>query len=273
MRVSRIVLLLGMALAAMPVSAQVPAPPASAPVSMSIPTAATPQPGQVLASGTVPDEASKAAVLARLRELYGADKVVDQIAVGQVVLPANWNAYVQKLLSPNLKQISRGQLKIDGSVVSVRGEVTNEAQRQKIASDIATSLNPTYTVNNGLRVSASEQGVLDTTLANRTIEFESGKTTLTPSGRAILDEMAAAMQKLAGRKVEIIGHTDNQGLRASNQSLSQARAEAVKFYLASKGIHGELLTASGQGSDRPIASNDTADGRARNRRIEFRMAQ
>ena len=285
MRVSRIVLFLGMALAAMSASAQAPAPaaapaaptaapaPVPAPATVSIPTAATPQPGQVLAAGTVPDEASKAAVLARLRELYGADKVVDQIAVGQVVLPANWNAYVQKLLSPNLKQISRGQLKIDGSIVSVRGEVANEAQRQKIASDIATSLNPTYTVNNGLRVSASEQGVLDTTLANRTIEFESGKTMLTPSGRAILDEMAAAMQKLAGRKVEIIGHTDNQGLRASNQSLSQARAEAVKFYLSSKGIHSELLTASGQGSDRPIASNDTADGRARNRRIEFRMAQ
>lgn len=122
MRVSRIVLFLGMALAAMSASAQAP---------ISIPTAATPQPGQVLAAGTVPDEASKAAVLARLRELYGADKVVDQIAVGQVVLPANWNAYVQKLLSPNLKQISRGQLKIDGSVVSVRGEVANEAQRQK----------------------------------------------------------------------------------------------------------------------------------------------
>lgn len=265
------------------VQAQMPAPaaasvavaPASAPApaQVSIPAAATPQPGQVLASGTVPDEAGKAAVLARLRELYGADKVVDQIAVGQVAQPANWNAYVQKLLTPNLKQISRGQLKIDGSVVSVRGEVANEAQRQKIASDIATSLNPTYTVNNGLRVSASEQGVLDTALANRTVEFESGKTTLTPSGKAILDEMGAAMQKIAGRKVEIIGHTDNQGLRASNQNLSQARAEAVKFYLSAKGINGDLLTASGQGSDRPIASNDTAEGRARNRRIEFRTAQ
>ncbi|CDG83178.1 OmpA family protein [Janthinobacterium agaricidamnosum] len=239
----------------------------------SIPPTATPQPGQVLVSGTVPDEASKASVLAKLRELYGADKVVDQIAVGQVALPANWNGYVQKLISPNLKQISRGQLTIDGSVVSVRGEVANEAQRQKIASDIATSLNPTYTVNNGLRVSAAEQNILDSTLANRIIEFESGKATLTPSGRAILDEMSVAMQKLKDRKVEVIGHTDNQGLRISNQNLSQARAEAVKFYLGSKGINGDLLTASGQGPDRPIASNDSAEGRARNRRIEFRMAQ
>lgn len=235
--------------------------------------AQAPQPGQVLAAGTVPDEATKAAVLARLRELYGAERVVDQIAIGQVAMPANWNSYVQKLISPDLKQISRGQLKIDGTTVSLRGEVANEGLRQKIAGDVASNLNPTYTVNNGLRVSSNEQGILDSALANRTVEFESGKATLTPAGRAILDEMIAAMQKVKGRKVEIIGHTDNVGLRATNQGLSQARAEAVKAYMASHGINGDLLTASGQGSDRPVASNETTEGRARNRRIEFRIAQ
>ena len=234
---------------------------------------AAPQPGQVLATGTVGDEASKASVLARLREVYGADKVVDQIAVGQVATPANWNAYVQKLITPELKQISRGQLKIDGSTVTLRGEVANEAQRQGLASNVALSLNPTYTVNNGLRVSASDQGILDSTLANRIVEFESGKASLTPAGRAILDEMANALLKLKGRKVDIIGHTDSVGLRATNQGLSQARAEAVKAYLASHGINGDLLTALGQGPDRPVASNDSAEGRARNRRIEFRLAQ
>lgn len=234
---------------------------------------AAPQPGQVLAAGTVPDEATKAAVLARLREIYGAERVVDQIGVGQVATPANWNAHVQKLLSPNLKQISRGQLKIDGTTVSLRGEVANEAQRQKLASDVATSLNPTYTVNNGLRVSSADQGILDSTLANRIVEFESGKATLTPAGRAILDDMIRAMKKLKERKIEIIGHTDNQGLRSTNQGLSQARAEAVEAYLAANGINGDLLSASGQGADRPIAANDTAEGRARNRRIEFRIAQ
>ena len=234
---------------------------------------AAPQPGQVLATGTVPDEATKASVLARLREVYGADQVVDQIGVGQVSTPANWNSYVQKLITPDLKQISRGQLKIDGNTVSLRGEVANEAQRQKIASNVATSLTPTYTVNNGLRVSAAEQGILDSTLANRTVEFESGKAALTPAGRAILDEMATAMLKLKERKIEIIGHTDNLGLPATNLGLSQARAEAVKAYLSTHGIKGDLLTASGQGADRPVASNDTSDGRARNRRIEFRMAQ
>ncbi len=235
--------------------------------------APAPQPGQVLITGTVPDEATKASVLGRLREVYGAAQVVDQITVGPVSTPANWNDYVQKLITPELKQITRGQLKIDGSTISLKGEVASEAQRQKIATNVAASLNPTYTVNNTLRVSAADQGVLDSALANRIVEFESGKAALTPKGRAILDEMVAAMLKLKDRKVDIIGHTDNQGLKASNQGLSQARAEAVKAYLSSHGINNELLSASGQGADRPIAPNDSAEGRARNRRIEFRMAQ
>ncbi len=237
------------------------------------PPVATPNPGQVLVTGTVPDEATKATVLAKLRELYGADKVVDQIAIGSVVMPPNWSSYVGKLIGPNLKLISRGQLKIDGTAVGLQGEVSNEAQRQQIASEIATSLNPTYTVGNGLRVSASEQSMLDSTLGNRIVEFESGQVNLTAAGKGILDEMAVALQKLKGRKVEIIGHTDDKGLRASNLALSQARADAVKAYLGSKGINPALMMTSGQGPDRPVAANDSMDGRARNRRIEFRIAQ
>lgn len=246
---------------------------AALPLMAQIPPPASPRPGQILVSGTVPDEASKAAVLARLRELYGADQVLDQVAVGSVSMPANWNGYVQKLIGPNLKLISRGQLKIDGNAVSVRGEVANEAQRQQIASEIASSLNPTYTVNNGLRVSAAEQNLLDATLAKRIIEFDSGKASLTESGKAILDEMAAALKKVAGKQVELIGHTDNQGLRDSNLALSLARAEAVRTYLAGQGISAALISVSGQGPDRPVADNASAEGRARNRRIEFRIAQ
>jgi OOP family OmpA-OmpF porin len=238
-----------------------------------MPALATPKPGQILVSGTVPDEASKAATLVRLRELYGTERVVDQLAIGGVSLPPNWNGYVQKLLSPSLKLVSKGMLKIDGNNVTIRGEVANEAQRQQIASDIASSLNPTYTVNNGLRVSATEQSLLDATLDKRIIEFDSGKATLTPSGKAILDEMAGALQKVKDKKVEVIGHTDNTGLRESNLALSQARAEAVRSYLTDKGIRADMIAVSGQGPDRPVADNATPDGRARNRRIEFRVTQ
>jgi OOP family OmpA-OmpF porin len=74
-------------------------------------------------------------------------------------------------------------------------------------------------------------------------------------------------------RVEVIGHTDNSGSRAGNVSLSQARAEAVRTYVASRGINPELIAVSGEGPDRPVADNRTAQGRARNRRIEFKVAQ
>nr|WP_315259276.1 OmpA family protein [uncultured Duganella sp.] len=235
--------------------------------------AAAQMPGQIVVTGAVPDEGSKAALLANVRALYGAERVVDQLTIAQVSLPPNWNGYVQKLIAPSLKLISKGELKVDGTNVTLRGEVANEAQRQQIASDIATSLNPSYTVNNGLRVSAAEQNLLDETLARRIIEFDSGKATLTPSGQAILDEMAVALQKVKGKKVEVIGHTDNIGQREGNLALSQARAEAVRTYLSGKGISQDMVLVSGQGPDRPVADNATVDGRARNRRIEFRVAQ
>jgi OOP family OmpA-OmpF porin len=238
-----------------------------------VPAPADAAPGQVVVSGKVPDEATHSAVLAKLRETYGAGSVVDQIEVGSVSTPPNWSANVQKLLGPQLKQISKGQLKIDGTQIDVKGEVSNEALRQQLASDMATALNPTYTIRNGLRVSASEQGLLDSTLANRTIEFETGSATLAPEGRAILDQMASVLVKMPGKTVEIIGHTDNSGSRASNIALSQARADAVKGYLVTKGVAPRSMETMGVGPDQPIASNETSDGRARNRRIEFRVGR
>ena len=236
-------------------------------------SAQTPPEAPIVVSGTLADEASKAALLARLRAVYGANRVVDQLAIGTVATPANWNEYLQKLINPNLKMVTRGQLKVDGNAVTLRGDVANEAQRQQIANDIATTLNPTYTVNNGLRVVASEQAVLDTALGNRIIEFESGKATLADSGKAILDQMSVALLALKNKKVEVIGHTDNAGSRAGNLSLSTARAEAVKSYVAARGVAQDAIAVSGEGPDRPVADNRTVEGRARNRRIEFKIVQ
>jgi OOP family OmpA-OmpF porin len=75
-----------------------------------------------------------------------------------------------------------------------------------------------------------------------------------------------------GKKVDVIGHTDNVGLRDTNVALSLARAEAVRSYLAGKGINPDMIAVSGQGPDRPVAGNASAEGRARNRRIEFHVA-
>jgi OOP family OmpA-OmpF porin len=228
-------------------------------------------PNQVVVSGTVPDEATRVAVVARLRELYGAERVVDQLTLGAVVAPPQWQQYVQKLLSPSIKQVSHGQLSVQGNTVDIKGEVGNEAVRQQLASDMAQSLNPTYTVRNGLRVAVQEQAVVDQTLANRIVEFEPGSAVLRPAALPILDEMATAMTRLKGRKFEVIGHTDALGARAANVSLSLARAQSVKTYLVGKGLPADTLATLGLGPDQPVASNATDEGRARNRRIEFRV--
>ncbi len=249
-------------------------PPAMAVANDRIPTIqnAVP-PGHVVISGAVPDEATKATVLARLQEIYGTGQIVDQISVGGVVAPPNWSSHIPKLMTQQLKSISKGQLVVDGTTVSLRGEVSSEELRKAIASDIATALNPTYVVKNGLRVTAASQAVLDQALANRVVEFEHGSALLTESGKLILSEMAEALKKLDVKKFEVIGHTDNVGAPASNIALSRFRADSVKTYLVAKGIQSELIGTSGMGSDQPIVPNTTENGRKRNRRIEFRVSQ
>ncbi len=101
------------------------------------------------------------------------------------------------------------------------------------------------------------------------VNFETGKADLTPDSRAILDKVAESLKAYPEIKVEVQGHTDNRGTKALNTKLSQARAEAVRDYLTSKGVVAAQLTAKGYGPSRPIADNKTDAGRAKNRRVEL----
>jgi OmpA-OmpF porin, OOP family len=236
-------------------------------------TTANDESGKVIAAGTVPDEASRAAILGKLRDVYGTSAVVDRLEIGGVVPPPNWNEHMAKILNANLKQVHKGQLQVNGTQITLKGNVANEAQRQQVISDMATALNPTYTIDNGLVVAsaAPAQTLLDSTLSNRVVEFESGSATLTPAGNAILDEMFAAIKQIGSSKIQIIGHTDSSGSRQANIALSLARANSVRAYLVGKGIPAGTLSTVGAGPDRPLAANDTSEGRSKNRRIEFHL--
>ena len=102
------------------------------------------------------------------------------------------------------------------------------------------------------------------------ILFESGKSDLKPESTPTLKAIAAALKGHSDLKVEIQGHTDNVGAAASNLTLSQARADAVKAALTTEyGVTADQLTAKGYGDTKPVAKNATPEGRANNRRVEI----
>jgi outer membrane protein OmpA-like peptidoglycan-associated protein len=103
--------------------------------------------------------------------------------------------------------------------------------------------------------------------------FVTGKAELLPSAQDQLGLVAKALQDQGEIKPIVVeGYTDSVGSDANNMKLSQARAEAVRSFLVSKGLPGDKLTANGRGKSNPVASNDTADGRANNRRVEIVVA-
>jgi outer membrane protein OmpA-like peptidoglycan-associated protein len=102
------------------------------------------------------------------------------------------------------------------------------------------------------------------------VNFESGSAALTPDSYGVLDEVVRSLQAYPEVRVEIRGHTDSQGPAGFNLELSQKRADSVKQYLINSGIDPTRISAVGVGEEEPVAPNSSAEGRAQNRRIEFR---
>lgn len=102
------------------------------------------------------------------------------------------------------------------------------------------------------------------------IQFAEGAR-LAPGSAAVLDQTVAMLQKYPTVRLEISGHTDSSGDAGQNRALSQQRAEAVRAYLVERGVAAARLDAKGYGADFPIGNNATPEGRAQNRRVEFKL--
>jgi outer membrane protein OmpA-like peptidoglycan-associated protein len=127
----------------------------------------------------------------------------------------------------------------------------------------------------GTRVDAAGCPILfteeKTPVVLRGVTFETGRSALRPDSYTILDMVAASLVANPDINIEIAGHTDSTGSRATNLRLSQARANAVRAYLARKGVAPNRMVARGYGPDQPVAPNNTPEGRAQNRRVELRQ--
>jgi outer membrane protein OmpA-like peptidoglycan-associated protein len=110
-------------------------------------------------------------------------------------------------------------------------------------------------------------------IALRNVFFNSGKWDVKSDSYAELDRLVALLSDIPSLKIELSGHTDNVGSVSFNELLSQRRADAVVNYLVGKGVDKKRLSAKGYGQSKPVDSNNTAEGRALNRRTEFEIIE
>ena len=225
----------------------------------------------IVVEGAVPNETSKQAILNKMYAIYGAGQVIDKIHVRTVSAPNGWSDSVAKIITSDLNKVKQGKLSIRSTQLELIGKVSNQSDIPQTTANLQNLVQAPYRLNIQLTVNKAEQKILDDTLKNRIIEFESGSVILAESGTKILDEMAVALSKVTGKKVKIIGHTDSSGDAAKNLTLSHERAAAVKNYLIGKNIPIKSLSIEGLGSNKPVADNTTSEGRKKNRRIEFEV--
>ncbi len=136
--------------------------------------------------------------------------------------------------------------------------------RRNVAAKVEVKNEPRFNLKLTMRYEREEPAkafVLD-------VQFATGKAKLKPESFERLDTVVEYMVHKKDARIEISGHTDTTGKKAANKKLSQERADAVRDYLVSKGVDASRITAVGYGDEKPIAPNDTAEGRQKNRRIE-----
>ncbi|HEY8102280.1 MAG TPA: OmpA family protein [Burkholderiaceae bacterium] len=128
------------------------------------------------------------------------------------------------------------------------------------------------TQGTGVQVSQTADNRLKLDIPND-ISFDTNRADIKPTLRPILDQFASTLNQNPATTVTIVGHTDNTGSNAVNDPLSVQRAARTRDYLEEHGVAPNRFNIEGRGEHEPIASNDTASGRARNRRVEIYVAE
>ena len=122
-----------------------------------------------------------------------------------------------------------------------------------------------------VKLTTEEQEIINTVFKN--LQFETGKAIIRPVSFTSLDALAGLMKRKPAFKLLIDGHTDNVGKAAMNLALSKKRAKAAKDYLVNKGVETTRITDNGYGMTKPVSTNKTPEGRAQNRRVEFKIVE
>lgn len=225
-------------------------------------------------SGNVPDEKVRAALVAAATRKF-FEKVVDKLKVS-LGAPSGFSAAVVPALGA-LSRLSTGTLVVSDRELKLSGDALYEAAAVQIRAGLGKDFPQGWAFKPEISVKPAAapvdatvcQQLFSDILSKGKIHFEHGRATIDPDSAGLLDRLIETALRCPTATIEVAGHTDADGDDASNQSLSEKRAQAVVGYLVKAGLPADRFTATGYGSTQPVASNDTDEGKAQNRRIEF----
>lgn len=167
----------------------------------------------------------------------------------------------EKRLTAAQRELEEKTRKMEAAAAKLDEETRRRQAAEKKAAAALASLEEMA------KVKEEARGVVIT--LSGSVLFASGKSELLPIAQTKLEEVAKALNEQGYKKIIVEGHTDSRGSDSANLVLSERRAEAVRALLVSRGVDSSKITAVGIGESRPVASNDTTDGRANNRRVEL----
>jgi OOP family OmpA-OmpF porin len=226
-------------------------------------------------SGYVPDNAVHATIVGAAARKFFNEKVVDNLKAS-IGAPSGFaNAAVPALGA--LSRLSTGTLVVSDREVKLSGDALYDAAANQIRNGLAKDVPQGFQLKADISVKPPSapvdatvcQQLFSELLAKGKILFESGRADIVADSAGLLDRLIETASRCPTANIEIAGHTDADGDDASNQTLSERRAQAVIDYLVKAGLPADRFTAVGYGSTQPVAANDTDEGKAQNRRIEF----
>jgi OOP family OmpA-OmpF porin len=226
-------------------------------------------------SGYVPDNKIHTAIAQASEHKFFGEKLVDNLKPS-IGAPSGFAAAVIPALGA-LARLSTGTLVVSDREVKLSGDALYEGAAAEIRAGLGKDFPQSFQYKPEISVKPASAPVDPTVcqqlftdlLTKGRIRFEPSRTTLDPDSIALLDRLIEIALRCPTANIEVAGHTDGDGEDGFNQELSQKRAQVVVDYLVKAGLPASRFTAVGYGSTQPIADNNTDEGKAQNRRIEF----
>jgi OmpA-OmpF porin, OOP family len=228
--------------------------------------------GQLTLDGPVKSADEQKAIDAAAADRFGKDNVLDRLQVQATADSAAWLATAIAALPRKGSGFGAIDVTSTKTVLTVRGRVPTAAAGNTLVKAIGDAAG--RKVVSRLRIvgegaGGTLQANMDDAVNGRPISFQSGSAAITKAGQKVLLALVKPLKAAGAARVSVGGYTDDVGDAKANLRLSLARAHSVVTFLTKHGVPKKTLVAKGYGETKPIASNTTAAGRSKNRRIEF----